>query len=376
MSTKIPMSAPDLDASDEEAVLQVLRSGRLSMGPWTEIFERDLARFVGVRHGVAVNSGTSALHLIVKALGIGPGDEVLVPSFTFAASVNAILYEGATPVFVDIEPDTGNIDPVDAERRITPSTKAIMPVDVFGHPCEWDDLLALDARNDLKVIDDSCEALGARYKGRELGGFGNASAFAFYPNKQMTTGEGGIICTDDDELAAACRGMRNQGRSATGAWLEHERLGFNYRIDEMSAALGVSQLRRLPTFLQKRKLVADRYARSLARLPEIELPSVRRDVDMSWFVYVVKLPEGCDRDAVIRGMERRGIPARGYFSPMHGQAYLRQYAPAGGLPVTDALAKRTIALPFHNQLTSEEIEIVVETLEASVKEFYKAGEVG
>src|SRR5205085_1829969 len=225
---------------DVDAVVAVMRSGRLALGPKIKEFEGAVADYVGTRHAIAVSSGTAALHLIVKALGITTGDEVLVPSFTFAASVNALLYEGATPVFVEIEGDTYNLDPADLERRITPRTKAVMAVDVFGHPADWDQLQRIADQHGLKLIDDSCEALGASYKGVKLGRFGEAAAFAFYPNKQITTGEGGIIVTDDDQMARLCRSLANQGRGEMGAWLEHDRLGYNYRIDEMSAALGAS----------------------------------------------------------------------------------------------------------------------------------------
>jgi perosamine synthetase len=319
---------------------------------------------VTTRHAIAVSSGTAALHLIVKALGITANDEVLVPSFTFAASVNAFLYEGARPVFVEIERDTYNLDPDDLERRITPRTRAIMAVDVFGHPADWDAIQRVADRHGLTVIDDSCEALGASYKGTKLGRLGAAAAFAFYPNKQMTTGEGGIIVTDDDETARLCRSLANQGRGEMGAWLEHDRLGYNYRLDEMSAALGISQLRRIEEFLAKRERVARRYSDALARFDWVRPPVVKPDVRMSWFVYVVTLAEGLDRDEVMRQMEARGVPVRGYFSPVHLQPYIRErFGYAGGeLPLTESIARRTIALPFHNNLSDAEVEEVVATL--------------
>ena len=318
----IPMSFPDINDDDVRAVTAVLRSGQLALGPQAVAFERLVADYAGVKHGIAVNSGTSALHLLVRALGLGPGDEVLVPSFTFAASVNAILYEGATPVFVDIEPETYNLDPGDLSRKVTARTKAIMAVDVFGHPADWDAIQAVAEAHNLRVIDDSCEALGAAYKGhanngwRKVGSFGDAATFAFYPNKQMTTAEGGMIVTDDDEIARLCRSMRNQGRGEMGAWLEHERLGYNYRLDELSAALGVSQFRRLETFLEKRAHVAQLYTERLAALEWVRPPQVKPSVRMSWFVYVITLAEGIaserlDRDAVIHHLAEQGIPARG-----------------------------------------------------------------
>ncbi|HEX8091380.1 MAG TPA: DegT/DnrJ/EryC1/StrS family aminotransferase [Blastocatellia bacterium] len=371
MIENIPMSSADLDESDVQAVLEVVRSGRLALGPKTVEFERAIGEYVGCRHAIAVNSGTSALHLIVKSLGIGPGDEVLVPSFTFAASVNAFLYEGAKPVFVDIEPDTLNLDTADLERRITPRTKAIMAVDVFGHPAEWDEILRIAGRHGLRVIDDSCEALGAEYKGRKLGQFGDAAAFAFYPNKQMTTGEGGVIVTDDENIAGLCRSLRNQGRGEMGAWLEHERLGYNYRLDEMSSALGISQLRRIEDFLKKREQAARCYGERLEKFSWVRPPVVKPHARMSWFVYVVTLAEGFNRDPLMQAMEERGVPVRGYFSPVHLQSYIRErFGPAAGdLPVTEALARRTIALPFHNNITPLQVEKVVATL-AEVVERY------
>lgn len=365
----IPMSAPDITEEDVRAVAEVVRSGRLALGPRTEEFEELIAKYVGVKHAVAVSSGTAALHLIVKALGIGPGDEVLVPSFTFVASVNVILYERAIPVFVDIEPETYNLDPEDLERKITPRTKAIMVVDVFGHPAEWDAILRIADKHGLKVIDDSCEALGAEYKGKKLGQFGDAAAFAFYPNKQMTTGEGGVVVTNNPAIARLCRSLRNQGRGEMGAWLEHERLGYNYRMTEMSAALGVSQLKRLETLLAKRERVARIYTERLKGLEFLRPPVVRPYVRMSWFVYVVTLAEGLERDPVMEAMAREGIPTRGYFSPVHLQPYIREMlgTKEGMLPVTESVARRTIALPFHGNLSAAEIDLVVQTLAECVK---------
>lgn len=361
---RITMSSAEIDEADVEAVVGVLRSGRLALGPWGDEFERMMAEYVGVRHAVAVNSGTSALHLVVRALGIGVGDEVLTPSFTFAASVNAILYEGATPVFVDVEPDTYCLSVADVERKITPRTRAVMAVDVYGHPAEWDALAAVARARGLKVIDDSCEALGAEYRGRKVGGFGDAAAFAFYPNKQITTGEGGVVVTDSDEVAALCRSMRNQGRGEMGSWLEHDRLGYNYRMDEMSAALGCSQLARVEELLARRESVARAYTERLAGCPVLTTQVVLPHVRMSWFVYVVTLAEGVSRDRVIRELEAAGVPARAYFSPVHMQKYIRERGDvrAAALPVTDSVAARTLALPFHNRLTTAQVDYVVARL--------------
>jgi perosamine synthetase len=362
------MSSAELIDQDVHAVVDVVRSGRLALGPKTREFEQALADYVGVAHAVAVNSGTSALHLLVRALGIRLEDEVLVPSFTFAASVNAALFEGATPVFVDVEPETCNLDPEDVARKVTPQTKAIMAVDIFGHPAEWDALTQIAAKQDLRIIDDSCEALGAEYKGRKIGTFGDAATFAFYPNKQMTTGEGGIIVTDSEEIARLCRSMRNQGRSEMGAWLEHVRLGYNYRMTEMSAALGVSQLQRLESFLEKRANVARMYNERLADLDWVRTPVVKPHVRMSWFVYVIKLAVGLQRDPVMQALAGQGIPSRGYFAPVHTQPYIRKRFGdlSGSLPVTESIAQRTIALPFHNNLAEADVARVVAALKDAV----------
>jgi perosamine synthetase len=365
----VPMSAPDITEDDVKAVADVVRSGRLALGPKTEEFERRIAEYIGTKHAVAVNSGTSALHLIVKAMGIGSGDEVLVPSFTFVASANAALYEGASPVFVDIEPDTYNLDPKDLEQKITCHTKAIMVVDAFGHPAEWDEILRIAEKYQLKVIDDSCEALGAEYKGRKLGQFGDAAAFAFYPNKQITTGEGGVIVTDSIETARVCRSLRNQGRGDMGAWLEHERLGYNYRITEMSAALGISQIKRIDEIIAKRERVSQMYTDRLSDLECVRPPVVLPNVRMSWFVYTITLSKGLNRDETMKAMMKNGIPVRGYFSPVHLQSYIRECLGTheGMLPVTESVAQRTIALPFHGNLSKAEIEQVVMVLSKCAK---------
>ena len=369
MKRSIPMASADLDERDFAAVLDVLRGGRLALGPKTVELEQAFAARVGVPHAVAVNSGTAALHLIVKALGLGPGDEVLVPSFTFAASANAVIYEGATPVFVDIEADTYNIDPADAARKISDRTRAIMVVDVFGHPAEWDDLSALAEAHDLELIDDSCEALGATYRNRPIGSLGSAAAFAFYPNKQITTGEGGMILTAREDIARKARSLRNQGRGEMGTWLEHEELGYNYRLDEMSAALGVSQLARLDEFLARRLAVAQAYTERLAAFDWVKTQVIREHVGMSWFVYVVTLGEGVDRVEVSRRLDERGVPSRGYFAPLHLQPYIRRHVPElPRLPRTEDIARRTLALPFHNRLTDDEIDHVVESLRVAVED--------
>jgi len=362
------MAKPELDQSDINKVLEVLNSGRLALGPKAQEFEEKMAEYVGVKYAIAVSSGTSALHILIRALGVGPGDEVVVPSFTFASTVNVALYEKAKPVFVDIEPETYNLDPNDLQKKITKKTKAVLGVDVFGHPAEWDEILKVAERYNLKIIDDSCEALGAEYKGRKIGQFGDAACFAFYPNKQITTGEGGIIVTNNSEIHTLARSLRNQGRDEMGAWLEHKRLGYNYRMDEMSAALGVSQLKKIETFLAKREKVARAYTERLNNLGFLRTQVIRPYVHMSWFIYVITLEKGLDRDNVMKKMAERGIPTRGYFSPMHLQPYIRDMFgfKGGELPVTEDIAKRTLALPFHNNLSEDEIDEVVEALKDAV----------
>lgn len=364
MKERIPMSAPDLGEEDFAEVMAVLRSGRLALGPKAEEFEERMAEYIGVRYAVAVSSGTSGLHLLVRALGIGRGDEVLVPSFTFVASVNAILYEGAQPVFVDIEPETYTLDLEDLRRKITPRTKAIMVVDVFGHPAEWDGLQEIADQFGLLLIDDACEALGAEYRGKKIGQFGDGAVFAFYPNKQITTGEGGMVVTNNPKVADLVRSLRNQGRGKMSAWLEHEWLGYNYRMDEMSAALGVSQLRKIEDFLAKRSQVAEWYTQRLRGFERLRTQVVKPHVRMSWFVYVATLARGIHRDWVIQEMGKEGIPARGYFSPVHLTPYIRkQFGFQGGeLPVTEDIAERALALPFHNRLKEKEVKEVVGVL--------------
>jgi perosamine synthetase len=369
MKERIRMAAPEITEQDIAVVVEVLRSGCLSLGPKTEAFEEAMSQYIGVRHAVATSSGTAALHLIVKALGLGKGDEVLVPSFTFAASVNVLLYENVTPVFCDIEDLTYNLDASRLEEKITSKTKAILAVDVFGHPAEWDILTRLAEKYGLRVIDDSCEALGAEYAGRKIGQFGDAAAFAFYANKQITTGEGGMLVTNDAGIARIARSLRNQGRGEMGSWLEHERLGFNYRMDEMSAALGLSQLRRIDTLLEKRQHVADLYTSRLRAMPGLRTPFVSPYVRMSWFVYVITLAQEVDRNGVVDALQKLQIPVRGYFPPIHLQSYIvrRGDCRAGKLPVTESVAQRTLALPFHNHLSSGEVDEVADALGQAIE---------
>ncbi|MEW6048869.1 MAG: DegT/DnrJ/EryC1/StrS family aminotransferase [Bacillota bacterium] len=368
---EVPLSRPDISPEDKQAVLSVLETPFLALGPKLQEFERTVAQYVGTRFGVAVNSGTSALHLLVRAFGIGEGDEVITTPFSFIASSNCVLYERARPVFVDVEAETGNINPELIEAAITPRTKAIIPVDAFGQPARLDAIRDIADQHGLVVIEDSCESLGSEYKGRKCGSpaYAHAAAFAFYPNKQITTGEGGMIVTDDPEVARLCRSMRNQGRGDAGVWLSHERLGYNYRMDELSAALGIAQMRRIEEVLAKRERVARMYTERLSRVPGIRVPYVAPEVTrMSWFVYVVRVEEGVERDAVMQYLLDNGIGCRPYFTPIHLQPFYRELFgyKEGDFPVTEFLGRCSIAIPFHNHLTEDEVEYVAQKLEEAV----------
>ncbi len=375
-TTEIPLSSPDLTEADVECVIAVLRTRFLSLGPKLPEFEHAVAEYVGCQHTVAVNSGTSALHLIVRTLGIGDGDEVITTPFSFVASANCLLYERARPVFVDVDPHTLNIDCNLIESAITPRTKAILAVDVFGRPANWARLRAIAQQRGLALIEDSCEALGARYRladGRwaMAGSLADAGAFAFYPNKQMTTGEGGVIVTDRDHVAALCRSMRNQGRDEGAGWLQHARLGYNYRLSDISCALGTSQLSRIEEILAARRQVAAWYQEELERVSAVATPSAQEGEEISWFVYVVQLTEEFSReqrDHVLHHLRICGIGCSDYFSPIHLQPYYCEtfgYRD-GDFPVTERVAARTVALPFFNRLTRGQVATVASALVRAV----------
>ncbi len=382
----VPMSSPDLSQAERDAVLAVLNTPNLSIGPQVQAFEQFVAERVGVQHAVAVNSGTSGLHLCVRALGIEDGDRVITTPFSFVASANILLYERAVPVFVDVDPETGNIDTdLAAEaaagvmkggraaerwlpRRGVPEAgrlKALLPVDVFGQPADFDALTPTAQEHGLAILEDSCEALGAEYKGLPAGRLGDVGVFGFYPNKQITTGEGGLVVTDRGDVADMVRALRNQGRAPGDTWLEHTYLGYNYRLDEMSAALGLAQMRRFDELLANRQRVAEWYAEGLARLPQVEmLPIASTTTRVSWFVYVVRLAAGLDRAVVIHALDEQGIPARPYFAPIHLQKYFVDqfgYQP-GDFPVTEDLGRRSLALPFSGVMTREQVDLVCKRL--------------
>lgn len=365
------MSAPDIGERERELVLEVLKGPTLSGGPLTERFEASVAALTGRRHAIAVSSGTAGLHLAVCALGLRGPARVLTTSFSFVASVNCLLYEGVEPVFADIDPVTYELDPESAEERVRggPDVAAILPVHVFGQPCDMTSFLALATRLGCPVIEDACEALGAEHRGRPAGSFGDVAVFAFYPNKQMTTAEGGMIVTDSGPVAALCRSLRNQGRGQDQDWLSHVRLGYNYRLDELSAALGVAQLERLDQLIANRADVAARYDRALAAIDGVTRYSIAPSTTrMSWFVYVVALDRVVDRGRVAVSLEADGVPTRPYFRPIHQQPYFveRFGDRTGTLPITEDVGLRTLALPFHGRLGDESIGFVADALRRAV----------
>jgi perosamine synthetase len=367
---RVPLSRPDISQADIDAVVAVLRTPYLSLGPKVPEFEKAFAAYLGVRRAVAVNSGTSALHLVVRGLGLKPGDEMITSPFSFVASANCALFERARPVFVDIDEATWNLDVEKLPAVITDRTHLLLPVHIFGRPMLMDRVLQVAEARGIPVVEDACEALGATYQGRKVGTFGRAATFAFYPNKQMTTGEGGMIVTDDDRFADLCSSLRNQGRDAGAGWLAHARLGYNYRLPDINAALGLAQLVRLPEFLRMRSDVARRYLEKLADVEELVLPVPYEDGELSWFVFVVRLADRFthrDRDAVLESLRRDGIGCNNYFTPIHLQPFYRDlgYKP-GDFPVCEKVSERTVALPFYNRLTEKDQDVVVECLKSAL----------
>lgn len=379
---EIPLSRPSITALEEQIVLEVLRSGRLSIGPMVERFEAMVAQRVGTRHAVACSSGTSGLHMVMNALGIGPGDEVITTPFSFIASANAILFVGAKPVFVDICPKSLNADPKLVEAAITPRTKAILAVETFGNPEHMAAYARIAARHEIVLVEDCCEALGVTHEGRNAGTFGRAGVFGFYPNKQITTGEGGMVVTNDDRLADLCRSLRNQGRavsgrgsiapgSTAGAWLHHERLGFNYRMNELSAALGVAQMTRLDEIISARQRVANRYMQQLLDASELVMPTIPDGATMSWFVFVARLAAGYtreERDRVVKGLRNHDIGAADYFPCIHLQPFYRQAFGfrEGMFPIAESVSARTLALPFYGDMLERDIDLVAQTVQVMI----------
>ncbi|MGC9949036.1 MAG: DegT/DnrJ/EryC1/StrS family aminotransferase [Bryobacteraceae bacterium] len=369
---RIPLSAPDISEADIEAVVEVLRTPRLSLGPKMEEFEEAVANYTGGPYAVALSSGTAGLHLGLAALGIGEGDEVILPSFTFIAVAHAVRYVRATPVFADIDPHTLNLTPESVAAAITPRTRAIIVVHTFGCPADLDPILQIAARHGIRVIEDACEALGAEYRGRRAGGIGDLGVFGFYPNKPITTGEGGMLVTRDRALAETVRALRNQGRRPADGWLDHTLLGYNYRLSEINCALGLSQMSRIESILARRENRAACYREHLRAVPELTLPVFEiAGGRVCWFVFVVRLAD-CfrqeDRDRVVAYMAARGIGCGRYFAPVDGQPLYAAYADRGrGPTVTENVASRTLALPFFNRLMDGEIAEVCLTLREAIK---------
>jgi perosamine synthetase len=365
----IPLAQPFLDEREEELVLDVLHSGRLSLGPAIDRFEELLAERVGAPFAAAVSNGTAGLHLLAHLAGVGAGDEVITSPLSFVATANCFIYEGAAPVFADVDARTLNMDPAAVEAAITDRTKAVVAVDMFGYPCELDELRAICDRHGLALIDDSCEALGAEYKGAPIGSHGVSSVFGFYPNKQITTGEGGMVTTHSEEEWQLLKSLRNHGRSYESRWFHHVRLGFNYRITDLQAALGIAQLEKLDRLLALRSDVAARYTSLLADVDGVETPLADDgDHRRSWFVYVVKVDDGVDRDALMARLASEGIEAAHYVPCVHLQPYLRErYGFAEGLcPIAEDASRRTLALPFFPQLAAEDQERVVGALRQAI----------
>ncbi len=383
---QIPMSSPDITDAERQAVADVLQTTNLSMGTRTIAFETAIQEYSGIKHAISVNSGTAGLHLCVRAANIGPGDLVITTPFSFVSSSNVLLFEQAIPIFIDIDPMTGNINTEMVEEAVKDLTtggaaqdrwlprkgaeevsqlKAILPVDVFGQPADLDPICAVADEYGLKVIEDSCEALGAEYKGRKAGTIGDYGVFAFYPNKQMTTGEGGVIVTNDDQAADLMRALRNQGRAPGDTWLQHTLLGYNYRLDEMSAALGEVQTTRLNAMIQKRDQVASWYSERLVNTPGIEVPLVAPYTSrMSWFVYVIRFSGEIKRDDVAKELSKRGIPARPYFVPIHLQPYMmsRFGYQIRDYPITEDLGQRSLAIPFSSIMTEDQVDYVCQAI--------------
>jgi perosamine synthetase len=387
---RVPMSSPDLTEAERNAVLEVLNTPVLSMGAQTLAFEEAVRTFSGHAHAITVNSGTSGLHLCVRAAGIGTGDLVLTTPFSFVASSNVLLYENAVPVFVDVDMNTGNVDPerlaqaaaqlaqggkaaetwLPRKGAIAKKPKAILAVDVFGQPADYDAINSIADEHELVLIEDSCEALGAKYKDKLAGNFGKMGVYAFYPNKQITTGEGGVIVTDDDAAADFMRALRNQGRAPGDTWLQHTHLGYNYRLPELSAALGRVQMLRLEELLTKREQVATWYAARLKNIDHVEVQYIAATTTrMSWFVYVIRLAPQVSRERVASLLAEAGIPTRPYFSPIHLQPFMMEcfgYKP-GDFPIAEDLGRRGLALPFSGVMTEDQVDLVCKDLKTAIR---------
>jgi len=366
---KVQLAKPDITQREIDAVVEVMKSGILSIGPKITEFEKKVANYAKVKYAVAVNSGTSALHLIIKAMGIGMGDEVITSSFSFVASTNCFMMEGAKPVFVDIDLNTLNMNINLIESKITAKTKAILVVDVFGQPMDMMRLREIADKYNLYLIEDSCEAIGSAYDGDVAGSLADAAVFAFYPNKQITTGEGGIIVTNNENIALIAESLRSQGRAITGFWLHHERLGYNYRMSELQAALGCVQMDRLDEIIKNRQEVAEMYNKELSSIYGITIPYIDPKVTtMSWFVYVIQVHESIDREKMMIYLKDNGVGCRPYFTPIHVQPYMVEEFgyEEEDYPITADIGRRSIALPFHTSITLDEVKYVATVIQEGI----------
>jgi perosamine synthetase len=366
---QIPLAQPDLGSREEELVLEVLRSGQLSLGPMGERFEREFAAWLEVEDAVMTSSGTTALHLGVRMLGWGEGDEVVTSPFSFVASANCLLYEGVRPVFVDVEEETLDIDPGAAADVVGENTVGLLPVHIFGYPAAMPELEALARQRGLGILEDACEALGALdSEGRKVGARGNLATFAFYANKQMTTGEGGMIVPRDGDEAARLRSERNQGRAVDMGWLDHDRLGFNYRLSDLAAALGVAQVEKLDSLLERRAAVAQMYSERLGSIEGLRVPIPGRGSELrSWFVYTVRLPQGVDRNTAITRLAERGVASKAYLPCIHLFPHLRDLGyREGQFPVAEAAAADSLALPFFPAMSEAQVDRVCQELAAAL----------
>jgi perosamine synthetase len=363
----IPLARPVLGEAEEQRVLEVLRSGRLSLGPLLGEFEREFAARVGAAHASAVSSGTAGLHLALRAVGVSDGDEVITTPFSFVASANVALFERARPVFADIDPVTLNLVPDAAAAAVTDRTTALLPVHVFGYPAD----LAAFERLGLPIVEDACEALGALdADGIPVGGRGHPAVFGFYANKQLTTGEGGMVTVADAAVKERIDSERNQGRAPNMDWLDHDRLGFNYRLSDLACALGLAQLEHLDEMLAGRARVAALYREALGGVEGLDLPCPESGrIRRGWFVYVVQLPRGFDRDSVVRALHERGVPSKPYFPAIHLMSYYREQFGhrEGEFPVCEDVAARSIALPFFPEMSEGQVERVAESVRDTLK---------
>jgi len=365
MTKFYPLARPLIEEAEKQAVFEVLDSKILSFGPKIKEFEKKFSQFIGTKYACAVSSGTAGLHLTMLAAGIGPGDEVITSPFSFAASANSILFSGAKPVFADIDPVTYNIDTHRIEEKITNRTRAILVVHIFGQTCQMDKILEISQKHNLIVIEDACEVVGAQYKGKKAGTFGQSAVFAFYGNKQLVTGEGGMITTNNQQIDSLCRSLRNQGRDENMAWLNHARLGYNYRLTEMQAALGLAQLEKLNWMIKERQRIAGLYHQCLKPFAELlQIPHTAPDNIHSWFLYVVRLNQKISRSQIIEQLKQNNIQSKPYFPSIHLLDFYQKMFNyrEGNFPESEEASRHTLALPFYVGLNEKDVKYISQKL--------------